>query len=425
MLKKAAFLFSMILLVSSVAYAGDLRPYIGLRGGVSNLNSDLTNFPIASRVQLVSATNVFFGAAAAGMQYKFLRAELEYGYRDIASGGLFDYKLKMQSYMLNFYFDFPTKFFLQPYLSAGAGFSNMKMDVGIANASNDIFSYGLGAGVSYPVTGNINIDLGYRFLKAGGMDVGVNLQNYSHDMYLGLRYTFGKCSCGTCGKSSCCTCECGKAKEDTAAQEKAAQDTTAKKAADEQAAAQKATDEQAAQVKAAQDEAVQKAAEEQAQKDAAAKAAQDEAAKKTDDEQAAAQKKSDEDAAMAAQIAEAKARRAKPVLESFSLNMANFAAGKAELTEASKADIKAKAEEIKKLDYKKVTIEGHTDSTGSAAANKELSVKRAKAVYDEFAANGIPEDKMAYEGFGSSMPAAGNDTEAGRAKNRRVEIFVE
>ncbi|MCL1973096.1 MAG: autotransporter domain-containing protein [Endomicrobia bacterium] len=122
---------------------------------------------------------------------------------------------------------------------------------------------------------------------------------------------------------------------------------------------------------------------------------------------------------------EAQKRREKPVLKSFSLNMANFDTGKAVLTEKAKEDIRVQAEEIKNLDFTKITIEGHTDSIGSGKLNKELSIERAKSVFDEFSRCGIPEEKMFYIGFGSEMSRDTNTTAKGRARNRRVEIFVE
>jgi len=121
----------------------------------------------------------------------------------------------------------------------------------------------------------------------------------------------------------------------------------------------------------------------------------------------------------------AQERRLKPVLKSFNLGMANFAVGKSELTQKAQDDIKKMAEDIKALEFKQITIEGHTDSTGSDQFNKSLSNARAKAVFLEFVKNGIPEDKMTYIGFASKMPIADNKTDSGRAKNRRVEIFVE
>lgn len=126
-----------------------------------------------------------------------------------------------------------------------------------------------------------------------------------------------------------------------------------------------------------------------------------------------------------AQKLEAMERRTKPMLKSYSLNMASFDVGKADLKEAAKKDIAREAEEIKKFQYKRIIIEGHTDSTGSDELNRELSKNRAESVFNEFASHGIPEEKMFYIGFGPAMPRDTNKTAEGRASNRRVEIFVE
>jgi outer membrane protein OmpA-like peptidoglycan-associated protein len=122
---------------------------------------------------------------------------------------------------------------------------------------------------------------------------------------------------------------------------------------------------------------------------------------------------------------EAQKRREKPMLKSYSLNMASFDVNKSDLKPAAKEDIAREADEIKQFDFKRIIIEGHTDSTGSDKLNKELSKARAKAVFDEFALHGIAEDKMFYIGFGPAMPRDTNTTSEGRARNRRVEIFVE
>ena len=70
----------------------------------------------------------------------------------------------------------------------------------------------------------------------------------------------------------------------------------------------------------------------------------------------------------------------------------------------------------------KVSIEGHTDSQGNAAANKTLSLNRAKAVASAVAAGGIRADRMQTVGWGQEKPVADNRTEEGRAANRRVEL---
>ena len=72
----------------------------------------------------------------------------------------------------------------------------------------------------------------------------------------------------------------------------------------------------------------------------------------------------------------------------------------------------------------KVRIIGHTDSTGSDAINDPLSVNRASSTRNYLASRGVDANRIAIDGRGSREPVADNATEAGRAKNRRVEIFV-
>jgi outer membrane protein OmpA-like peptidoglycan-associated protein len=71
-----------------------------------------------------------------------------------------------------------------------------------------------------------------------------------------------------------------------------------------------------------------------------------------------------------------------------------------------------------------VTIIGHTDSTGSNAVNDPLSVNRAAATRNYLVARGVAANRIAIDGRGSHEPIADNNTVEGRAKNRRVEIFV-
>jgi OmpA-OmpF porin, OOP family len=70
----------------------------------------------------------------------------------------------------------------------------------------------------------------------------------------------------------------------------------------------------------------------------------------------------------------------------------------------------------------KVEIQGHTDNIGSQKYNLGLSDKRAKAVMDYFISNGIAKERLCAKGYGLSQPITTNDTEEGRAKNRRVEL---
>jgi outer membrane protein OmpA-like peptidoglycan-associated protein len=67
-------------------------------------------------------------------------------------------------------------------------------------------------------------------------------------------------------------------------------------------------------------------------------------------------------------------------------------------------------------------VYGHTDSTGSDSYNLDLSQRRASAVADYLTMRGVQSARLGTRGFGESQPIASNDTEEGKAANRRVEI---
>lgn len=78
------------------------------------------------------------------------------------------------------------------------------------------------------------------------------------------------------------------------------------------------------------------------------------------------------------------------------------------------------------LEYPSVKIEiaGHTDNVGIEAYNMELSEKRAKSVIDFLVNGGIAPERLSYKGYGDSQPVASNETEQGRAQNRRTEVEI-
>ncbi len=71
-----------------------------------------------------------------------------------------------------------------------------------------------------------------------------------------------------------------------------------------------------------------------------------------------------------------------------------------------------------------VKVSGHTDNTGSETHNLKLSTQRADVVAEFLVDNGVQIDRVSSVGFGSSKPIAPNNTEAGRKKNRRVELLI-
>ena len=79
---------------------------------------------------------------------------------------------------------------------------------------------------------------------------------------------------------------------------------------------------------------------------------------------------------------------------------------------------------LNKFNKTLVDVDGHTDSTGSAAHNQALSERRAQSVANYLAGRGVDPRRMSAVGYGFTRPIATNDTEIGRAENRRVEIAI-
>jgi outer membrane protein OmpA-like peptidoglycan-associated protein len=92
---------------------------------------------------------------------------------------------------------------------------------------------------------------------------------------------------------------------------------------------------------------------------------------------------------------------------------------------ASQAVIERVAKVLKAKPEWNMIVEGHTDNTATAAHNQSLSERRAKAVKKALEAQGIEASRLTPTGKGQTTPVASNDTSAGRAQNRRVELAKE
>lgn len=102
-----------------------------------------------------------------------------------------------------------------------------------------------------------------------------------------------------------------------------------------------------------------------------------------------------------------------------------FATNKYSLNEGAKKNLAQLARVLNEFNDADVAIYGHTDSTGSDAINNPLSVNRASSVADYLKSLGVSSNQIkSVEGFGSKQPVADNSTTAGRAANRRVEIYM-
>ncbi|MDQ3266906.1 MAG: OmpA family protein, partial [Myxococcota bacterium] len=101
-----------------------------------------------------------------------------------------------------------------------------------------------------------------------------------------------------------------------------------------------------------------------------------------------------------------------------------FDVNKADLKTAAQTDLKEFANVLSEFKETNLVIEGHTDSTGDDAYNKDLSLKRAKSVIAALTASGVDTSRLTPMGYGEEKPSADNATAEGRATNRRVEIQI-
>lgn len=102
----------------------------------------------------------------------------------------------------------------------------------------------------------------------------------------------------------------------------------------------------------------------------------------------------------------------------------HFAPNSAALSAAMKSALKHVYQEFNRQDYREVIVVGHTDDTGDAQHNDWLSQRRAEAVAKYLNQLGVREDQLLAIGYGEHQPLESNQTAAGRAKNRRIEVTV-
>jgi outer membrane protein OmpA-like peptidoglycan-associated protein len=110
--------------------------------------------------------------------------------------------------------------------------------------------------------------------------------------------------------------------------------------------------------------------------------------------------------------------------KTFVLDDVNFEYKKADLRPESFKALNELVEYLTRRPTDRIEIGGHTDNIGGDAYNQKLSEARAKSVVDYLISKGIDATRLTFKGYGATMPIEENDTEAGRAKNRRTEVKV-
>jgi outer membrane protein OmpA-like peptidoglycan-associated protein len=101
-----------------------------------------------------------------------------------------------------------------------------------------------------------------------------------------------------------------------------------------------------------------------------------------------------------------------------------FAFNQSELTPTAKSQLDSIMGKLEDADVVSIKVVGFTDSVGSDAYNQALSQRRASSVAEYLLSQGVAPNKLTSEGKGESQPVADNETDEGRAKNRRVELHI-
>jgi OOP family OmpA-OmpF porin len=101
-----------------------------------------------------------------------------------------------------------------------------------------------------------------------------------------------------------------------------------------------------------------------------------------------------------------------------------FESGSAEIVADSAGLIDRLIETALRCPNANIEIAGHTDSDGDEAGNQALSEKRAQAVADYLVRAGLPATRFSAVGYGATQPVASNDTDQGKAQNRRIDFVV-
>jgi outer membrane protein OmpA-like peptidoglycan-associated protein len=117
-----------------------------------------------------------------------------------------------------------------------------------------------------------------------------------------------------------------------------------------------------------------------------------------------------------------------PATEVITLNDAGkvlFDFDKSDLTQDARSQLDGLMSKLSHANVASIRVVGHTDSVGTDAYNQGLSERRASSVVEYLLTQGLSPDKLTSEGKGESEPVADNETDEGRAQNRRVELHIQ
>jgi OOP family OmpA-OmpF porin len=102
-----------------------------------------------------------------------------------------------------------------------------------------------------------------------------------------------------------------------------------------------------------------------------------------------------------------------------------FEVGSAAIDDEGKHELRWLVGKLQPYPRARLLVQGFADATGSEAKNQTLSTERAQAVASYLQSQGVAQDRLVVQGYGTASPAAANTTKHGRGRNRRVEVTVQ
>ncbi len=199
-MKKILLLAGVAALFTSNASASIFTPYLSAKAKYVIMDSTTKYSKVDNEHRINMDKDILGGSVAFGLRptaLPALRGELEYNHNKNINKTNEDGSAKLQSHyvLLNMYYDHQTCTPWTPYIGVGLGGSSIKYSVDDVSDRNNRFAWQIGAGLSYAFNPNISADAGYRYVNLGHFsrakdEAKTRVESYSHELYLGIRYTF-------------------------------------------------------------------------------------------------------------------------------------------------------------------------------------------------------------------------------------------
>lgn len=195
-------MFFTVIFFTTNLQAKEISPYIALKALYTDIDAEQEIYYMGPEKFDIGDSD-FGTAVSLGVSKKLpkgaFRTELEYSKKADIERKEFLTKIETQSFMLNSYLDIDTASKFTPYLSAGIGFSKIKVfDFFYETVLNDTnFTWQIGAGASYKATDKLSIDAGFRYIDFGNLSqsyyAGVITEDVdmtANEFYMGVRFSF-------------------------------------------------------------------------------------------------------------------------------------------------------------------------------------------------------------------------------------------